>query len=423
MTLENTEMAARQFLPDQKIFAKVRGYPPWPAKVLELLDDAAGKQKYNVYFYGTHETAVCKREELYDYIETRDKYGKPIKRKGFSEAIAEIEAEIDPSQRKVPVPAEPVATPVSAPASVGDKDSDDEGNLVIDETPLQKAKSKAEFAKGVKRKLSSEVTEMSTELTSRSGRKIKPKKFLDEPSEFSTSTPLKTTKPKTGRESFNSVDENGKVKKSTEPDPETSNGDRAELHWESSQNVQELIDKSERSDLPKPVKKDFKKTLKKKVEEVKSQKPVSSETENLELLKVEVHLLEANCRIKNCLSLSKANCEDCLKEMDEILDLKLNALMLKKHPEVVDTVKKLRKYVGNLSEWKLGVEEERAFLEGAQKIRTKAETMYAKFKSLFAVPQDKNFFEIYSAEVASFEQRTSNLTTSEIYKMVKEPTE
>ncbi|KAK7579808.1 hypothetical protein V9T40_000437 [Parthenolecanium corni] len=415
-------MAARQFVPDQKIFAKVRGYPPWPAKVLGPVDEAAGKQKYSVYFYGTHETAVCKREELYDYIETREKYGKPLKRKNFSEAIAEIEAEIDPSKRQIPAPVEPVATPVSAPASIGDKDSDDD-NLVIDETPLQKAKSKAEPAKGVKRKHSSEANDMSIELTSRSGRKIKPKKFLDEPAEFSTSTPLKTTKPKIGRESVNSIEENGKLKKSTEPDADASNGDRAELHWDSSQTMQELISKSERSDLPKTVKKDFKKSLKKKVEEVKSQKPLSSETENLELLKVEVHLLEANCRIKNCLSLSKANCEDCLKEMDEILDLKLNALMLKKHPEVVDTVKKLRKYVGNLSEWQLSADEERSFLEGAQKIRMKADTMYAKFKSLFAIPQDKNFFEVYSAEVASFEQKTSGLSTSEIYKLVAEPSE
>lgn len=415
-------MAPHPFLPDQKIFAKVRGYPPWPAKVLKLLDETAGKQKYSVYFYGTHETATCKREELYDYVTTREKYGKPLKRKNFSEAIAEIEAEIDPSKRQIQAPAEPVAAPVSAPASVGDKDSDDEGNLVIDETPVQKAK-KAEPARGVKRKLSSssfEVAEMSTELTSRSGRKIKPKKFLDEPGEFSTSTPLKTSKSKTGKESVNSLDENGKVKKSVEPD--ASNGDKAELHWENSQSVQELLDKSERSDLPKTVKKDFKKSLKKKADEAKSQK-VAPENENLEYLKIEVHLLEANSRIKSCLSLARANCEECLQAMDEILDLKLNALMLKKHPEVMDTVKKLRKYVGNLSEWRLSKEEEDCFMDGAYRIRVKAETMYSKFKSLFTVPQDKTFFEVYSSEVALFEQKTSNLSTSDVYTMFKEPCE
>merc|ERR1712193_359590 len=44
-----------------------------------------------VYFYGTYETAVVKREEMWNFNEkTKEKFGKQ-KRKGFAEAIDEIE--------------------------------------------------------------------------------------------------------------------------------------------------------------------------------------------------------------------------------------------------------------------------------------------------------------------------------------------
>ncbi|XP_065208771.1 PC4 and SFRS1-interacting protein-like [Planococcus citri] len=426
----------------QKVFAKVRGYPPWPAKVLDCIDDTAGRQKYRVYFYGTRETATCKLEELYDYVEYRNKYGKPIKKKSFTEAIREIEAELEPSKRKdsvqaneptsttapvaAPVAAAPDATVTPAAAAVpGDKDSDDEGNLVIDESPSQKAiKTKAD-PKQLKRKLSSGSIEVPAEnspveLTSRSGRKIKPKKFLDEPGEvFNTPTQSKPTR-KSARETTN--DKKAAADSSTADTPNSTT--KVELRWEDTQNLKSLLNKTDNSDLPQKIKKDFKKSLKKRVEETKqASAEVYADNENLELIKIEVQLLDADCRIKSSLNLVSANCDECLQAMDEILDLKLNALMLKKHPEVVDTVKKLKKYVGNLSEWKLTREQEEAFIRGAEKIRAKAEHIYNKFQSLFTIPNGRNFFEVYSDEVAKFQEKTNNLPVNQLYRLVKEPIE
>merc|ERR1719219_3044755 len=49
------------------------------------------RTRYKVYFYGTYETAVVKREEMWFFNEkTKEKFGKQ-KRKGFAEAIDEIE--------------------------------------------------------------------------------------------------------------------------------------------------------------------------------------------------------------------------------------------------------------------------------------------------------------------------------------------
>lgn len=440
-------MAAQKFHQDQKVFAKVRGHPPWPAKITALLDETPNRQKFQVLFYGTRELGICKLDELYDYVEFKDKYGKGVKRKYFIEAMNEIELDLkgllnDNQNYENHVDAEEAVneTPATTTAVVGatptaaatDQDSDDEGNLVIDETPAQTkvVKSKPESngpKSALKRKLSTgngATPESIPEITSRSGRKIKPKKFLDEPADFTTPTSTKYSKAKSVKENNN--DNHGKIRKTSENEVEM-NGDRVELHWDTKQNVHDLMNKAEQSELPKTVKKDFKKSVKKKIDEMKpqQQQQVQSQqslgdTENLELLKTEVQLLDADCRIKASLNLTGANCDDCLRAMDEILNLKLNAVMLKKHPEVVDTVKKLKKYVGNVRQWKLTPEQEEIFLADAERIRSKADTMYNKFKSLFTIPNGKTFYEVYTNEVNLFQQKTSSMSLNELYGTVRE---
>merc|ERR1712126_275478 len=61
------------------VFAKVRGYPPWPARVIN--PTAKSGSKYQVFFFGTYETAVCKKEDMWLYnAETKERYGKQKRR-------------------------------------------------------------------------------------------------------------------------------------------------------------------------------------------------------------------------------------------------------------------------------------------------------------------------------------------------------
>ncbi|PNF24172.1 hypothetical protein B7P43_G17083 [Cryptotermes secundus] len=133
---------SKKFSLGDKVFAKVRGYPPWPAKVVGVADPAASKGRYHVSFYGTGETAMCKVEDLFSYTENKGKYGKPLKRKGFNEALAEVEQILSGAVTEKPTPV-PAAGPVpasetseaKATGGVEDADSDHEFALVIDETP------------------------------------------------------------------------------------------------------------------------------------------------------------------------------------------------------------------------------------------------------------------------------------------------
>jgi hypothetical protein len=58
-------------------------------------------------------------------------------------------------------------------------------------------------------------------------------------------------------------------------------------------------------------------------------------------LKLESRLVELDALVKSNLSLTRADPDRCLAHLDEITTLTIDPLMLKKHPQVVETIKKV----------------------------------------------------------------------------------
>ena len=65
--------ATNVFKKGDLIFAKVKGYPAWPARVESPTD--AKCNRFKVFFFGTYETATIKKEDMWIYNEnTKARY-------------------------------------------------------------------------------------------------------------------------------------------------------------------------------------------------------------------------------------------------------------------------------------------------------------------------------------------------------------
>lgn len=171
--------AKKVFHVKDKVFAKVRGYPAWPAIISGVKVDTPSKQRYNVYFYGTGERAECKPDELFPYEDNKSKLGKPNKRKFFAEALMQIEDDITGTVLPEIIPQESVTPSITSnvdkkspltnePEKVDEvekiieSNSESEGKLTIDEVNTPKGKKVSatrkslgiSVSKGVKRKIS-----------------------------------------------------------------------------------------------------------------------------------------------------------------------------------------------------------------------------------------------------------------------------
>ncbi|KAL2712572.1 PC4 and SFRS1-interacting protein isoform X3 [Vespula squamosa] len=515
----------KKFFAGDKVFAKVRGYPPWPAKVEKVTDPNSKNAKYSVYFYGTGETAVCKVEELFTYTENKAKFGnKALRRKFFHEGLQQLEQELKNERSKANADiddlqesdmVEDAGTKGSDVASelptASAMDSDlESGSLIIDEgdkkktlkrkpfstasnnpeTPeLKKKRGKAKAlststsdASKQESALDSQGEESPKEIVSRSGRKIKPKRFADFSSSEETEGADKSEHSARGRgkikndESIEHISSAGTYKKRTVTTekknsigetslmegtvvsnptssetpgrfllartfageyvgikldvdrPKTFDNEKARTQWDwtTARNAMKLKAQLESGEiLPEQVKEslDFNVHVPEDEKRLLAKDgAVHRKTYKLRWLRIEAQLLQLDAQIKSNLGLDRANTDKCLEAMDEILSLSIDPLMLKKHPHIVETVKRLRRYIGNLADWKLSKEEEAIFNQKAEQIRQKAEHIYNKFKAMFTIPEGQSFWQSFSDQVDHFKELTKDMPEEKVFSLMSDPT-
>uniref|UniRef100_A0A3B3CRK0 PWWP domain-containing protein n=1 Tax=Oryzias melastigma TaxID=30732 RepID=A0A3B3CRK0_ORYME len=96
-----------QFKAGDLVFAKMKGFPHWPARV-----DSGFKKRIPVYFFGTHQMyvqltfCVTPNKNIVPYLGNKMKYGSGVRIRGFVEGMWEIQntpgigTKLKPPQRR-----------------------------------------------------------------------------------------------------------------------------------------------------------------------------------------------------------------------------------------------------------------------------------------------------------------------------------
>ncbi|XP_066257559.1 PC4 and SFRS1-interacting protein [Euwallacea similis] len=526
-----------------KVFAKVKGYPPWPAKIVS----EAGR-KYNVLFYGTKETGTIKPEDLSYYSKYKNSYVKKyLKRLGYEDAVKQIEEAIENEGGDGnPVPDEDESvqeldmSDTSSASSVADKKvskrkpviegvrkSTGRGRKFSSSASESRETSLEPIAKKLRR-------ESNTSTTSRDESEKKVKKAVEGIDEGSGNIEKFKNSPKNELENqeTNQVEtepEQDPVEEITKDEETTKEPELTEIAENlqkspkscSIENVNivkkfnvtadmivteqllnnhilyaDYVKKNSELFIDKPVetrraskddvlpvklpsgklccvkihqvlqwplshKDEYQRALydekvakaaletkkllisgtqtpvqvnlevimdigktPEDVKEILYTQDIESKRWRLNRLKKEAELVTWDTQIKNSLGLDIAMPDEAIKNIKDFwkFDKHLDLLMFKKHPHVLDTIRRLRKYVGNVSEWVMSAEDSDIFAKKTETIRTEAERIYNRVKTVLDMNEKSGtFWDNFMELVAEFRKKCRDMEEKDVLVLCAEP--
>lgn len=120
------------------------------------------------------------------------------------------------------------------------------------------------------------------------------------------------------------------------------------------------------------------------------------------------------------LQIDKTDLPVAINTLEKMNKSKIDVLTLKKYPTIVDTIQKVSVYVGVLKKPKgyLKKLERLHFNEQKEKIeliRGLAVELLCKLESLFTVPDEQTFQEVFNNAIRKFEYKVRHLTDNEIF--------
>ncbi|KAH8383422.1 hypothetical protein KR009_008520 [Drosophila setifemur] len=459
------EKAGKSFSIGQLVFAKVKGYPAWPAKITKY-----NNKKYNVYFYGTGETANIKVEDLFLYASNKEKFAtdRNMKRAKFSEAIDQIEsamrgvdsAPIDLSNADEGSAQAPATVPTETPAPASETQNKvvpaaseppaPPADPAAEEVPApvepQKKKAAAPRKPKVKpRHVDGDGEQASAEAPPPAKRRVPQEGIPSTPVAASpavastSSTTKKSAKKSKPTAAVTPIRKRSRTVNTIQNDmlmvylptakclgininhnkPERFENSAGEQAWmeKSRKEAQELKLKLESGQL-EPESMPGRIVVEPARTEIPKQEAMRFIEELIEKedeLFMERDFIQLSQQLRECLGLRRANVGKCLEILEQFKEVELNKLMLLRNPECVDIMRRLRRYVGNLEFWKMGQTDEVEFKEKALIIRKVSTSIYDGFKALFdPEPENEdNFWVDFCEKVKIYKTYTKNINENQ----------
>merc|ERR1712241_622192 len=163
--------------------------------------------------------------------------------------------------------------------------------------------------------------------------------------------------------------------------------------------------------------------LSKEEEVLRQAAELSKRRKKLQWLKTEQQMVDLHLAIRTSLSSNNPLIPRCISHLTALIALPMQPLMLKKQPEIVETARSLRKYVGPSDQSGYSAAERSEIARGVKQVRERANTLLTRLQSIFPnySTTTGNFPEFFQEEVSLFHEATKGWAEEKVLSMTVDP--